>query len=84
MLLLNLWAEVGLRNGAMGELKSLIYKENVIPPSFPSTVLVKFDNYNGPTFYNTDLPLICPVSLASCTAEKSKNLNKPELNCDCK
>ena len=35
MLLLNLWAEVGLSNGAMGEVKSLVYKENVIPLSLP-------------------------------------------------
>ena len=30
---------------------------------------MKFDNYNRPTFYNTDLVSICPVSLASCTVE---------------
>ena len=56
-------------NGALGELESLIYKINVIPRSFPIAVSVKFNNYNGSTFYNTDLVLICPVSLASYTVE---------------
>ena len=35
MLLLNLWAEVGLSKSAMGDVKSLVYKENVIPLSLP-------------------------------------------------
>ena len=30
---------------------------------------MKFDNHNEPTFYNADLVVIVPVSLASCTAE---------------
>ena len=40
MLLLHLWAEVDLCNGAIEEVKSLIYKENVIPPPLPIAVLV--------------------------------------------
>ena len=70
MLLLNLRNKVDLWNGAMEEVKSLIYKKNIIPPSLPIAVLVKFDNYNGPTFYNVDLIPICPVSLASCAAKR--------------
>lgn len=30
---------------------------------------MKFDNYSGPIFFNTDLVPISPVSLASCTVE---------------
>ena len=69
ILFLNLRTKVDLWNGAMEEVKSLIYKKNIIPPSLPIAVLVKFDNYNGPTFYNVDLIPICPVSLVSCAAE---------------
>ena len=42
MLLLKLWAEVGLCNKAMGEVKRLIYQENIIPQSLLIAVLVKF------------------------------------------
>ena len=53
----------------MGELKSLIYKKNDVSPSFSIAVLVRFDNYNGSTLYNTDLVPLCPPSLGSCTVE---------------
>ena len=62
----NLWAEVGLCKEAMGEVKSLIH-------NLPVEALVKFDNCNGSTFYNTDLVLTCPVNLESCSVE----------NCEC-
>ena len=42
MFLRNLWAEVGLCNGAIEEVKSLIHKENVIPPSLLIAVFVEF------------------------------------------
>ena len=58
LLLLNLWAEFGLCNGATEEVRSLIYKNNIIPPSLPTAVLVKFDNYNKHTFCDADLVLI--------------------------
>ena len=77
MLLLYSWTEVGLCNGSMGEVKSLIYKENVIPPSLPIASLMKFDNYNGPTFYNTNFIHICPVSLASCAVENCERQQTP-------
>ena len=38
---------------------------------------MKLDNYNGSTFYNTDLVPICPVNLASCTVENCKRRQVP-------
>ena len=58
--------KVGLCKEAMGEVKSLIH-------NLPVEALVKFDNCNGSTFYNTDLVLTCPVNLESCSVE----------NCEC-
>ena len=55
----------------MGEVKILIYKENVILTIFflPIVVLVILGDYNGPIFYNTGIAQICPVRLVSCTVE---------------
>ena len=57
----------------MPKVKSLIYKEKVIQPSFPIAILRKFDKYN-PTFYNRDLITICPVSFASSAVENCEVL----------
>ena len=53
-----------------GRSKKFDLQKNIIPPSLPIAVLVKFDNYNGPTFYNVDLIPIYPVNLVSCAAER--------------
>ena len=49
MLTRNLWAKYGLCNGAMGVVKTVIYKDGQYPPSLPIDVLVVFENYKGPT-----------------------------------
>ena len=77
MLLLNLWTDVGLCNEAMGEVKSLIYKKNVIPSSSLIAVSVKFDNYSRLTFYNTDLFPKSLLSLTSGTVKNSKLQHAP-------
>ena len=59
----------------MPKVKSLIYKENVIQPCYSIAILRKFDNYN-PTFYNTDLITIWPVSFASSAVENCEVLWK--------
>ena len=43
----NLWAWYGLCNGAMGVVKTVIYKDGPYPPSLPIAVLVVFENYKG-------------------------------------
>ena len=61
----------------MREVKRLIYKENVIPQSFPTAVLARFDKYNEPIFYNTNLVPTCRVSLASFTDENCERRKVP-------
>ena len=71
MLITNLWVEVGLVNGAVGTVISIVY-ETGGPPDLPLAVLVKFDNYTGPTFSNQTVPIV-PVrrtwlsSASSCS-----------------
>ena len=49
MLTINLWASVGLCNGSTGTIIDIIYAENHAPPDLPIAVLVKFDDYCGPS-----------------------------------
>ena len=57
MLTMNLWASVGLCNGATGTIVDIIYQNNHQPPDLPIAVMV-------------DQPLcvpICPITVASQT-----------------
>ena len=50
MLAFNIWAEVGLCNGAFGIIEQIWLAENVGPPNLPIAVLVHFPSYSGPSF----------------------------------
>ena len=67
MLTLNLWTDVGLCNGATGTVIDFIYADNHQPPDLPQAVIVKFDNYKGPSIsksISSCLP-ICPITVTS-------------------
>ena len=49
MLRHNLWTEAGLVNGALGTVQDIIYKPGTRPGTLPAAVLVKFDQYTGPS-----------------------------------
>ncbi|XP_066915540.1 uncharacterized protein [Clytia hemisphaerica] len=54
MLTRNLWPDVGLCNGSLGIVKDIIFQRNLLPPSLPIAVIVKFDKYTGPSFFNEE------------------------------
>ena len=58
MLLTNLWKEKVLTNGVNGVVKYIVYDQNIRPPELPAFVLVKFDQYTGPTFLPNEEKLI--------------------------
>ena len=58
MLLKNLWKEKGLSNGAIGVVKYIVYDEGVQPPQLPKFVLVKFEQYTGPSFLPNEEKII--------------------------
>lgn len=67
MLTMNLWTEVGLCNGATGTIIDFIYANNHQPPDLPEAVIVKFDNYKGPSIsesISSCVP-ICPITITS-------------------
>ena len=65
MLMINLWVEAGLVNGAKGTIVRVVYHDGSQPPDLPIFVLVQFDNYIGPSFISDiskTVPII-PVTL---------------------
>ena len=71
MLTMNLWTDVGLCNGATGTVVDFIYANNQQPPDLPVSIIVKFDNYSGPSINDT-MPgyvPICPITVTSDTLD---------------
>ena len=65
MLTMNLWSMVGLCNGSTGTVVDIIFAESHNPPDLPIAVLVKFDNYCGPSFSN--MPFCVPIPPVTAT-----------------
>jgi ATP-dependent exoDNAse (exonuclease V), alpha subunit - helicase superfamily I member len=66
MLLRNLWTDVGLCNGALGTIHSIVYTKRQRPPLFPIAIMIQFDDsYRGPSFLQ-EIPNLVPVP--PCTA----------------
>ena len=66
MLTANLWTEGGLVNGSIGNIHDLIFVENG-PPSLPVAVLIRFDQYEGPSFTTPEGDRVVPISPIKCT-----------------
>jgi hypothetical protein len=43
---------LGLNNGTMGTVRSILYEQNTAPPQFPIAVVVEFPGYKGPAWIN--------------------------------
>ena len=75
MLTMNLWPEVGLCNGATGTVVHFIYQNGHRPPDLPLAVIVKFDNYRGPSFSQT-LPSCVPICPITASAHLSDGIHE--------
>ena len=52
---------LGLNNGAVGTVRSILYNEGMSPAnSFPVVIMVDFPNYKGPAFH-PDHPKCVPI-----------------------
>ncbi|XP_059076743.1 uncharacterized protein LOC131876007 [Cryptomeria japonica] len=60
MLISNLWIQVGLVNGSLGQIKSIVYDTDSKPPDLPKYVVVEFKNYSGPHWDNVN-PKFVPI-----------------------
>ena len=61
MLTMNLWPSVGLCNGSAGTVVDIIYKTSHQPPDLPIAVIIKFDDYIGPSISNK-IPSLVPIA----------------------
>ena len=71
ILTMNLWTDVGLCNGATGTVLDFIYANNQQPPNLPTAVVIKFDDYKGPSIIH-NIPAcvpICPITVTSYTLD---------------
>ena len=75
MLTMNLWPAVGLCNGATGTVIHFIYKNNHQPPDLPIAVIVKFDNYRGPSLSEA-LPSCVPICPVTASAQLSDGFHE--------
>ena len=72
MLISNLWVQVGLVNGAMGTVEAICYRSGG-PPALPLAVMVRFDNYSGPTLHDGTVPITpirCTWSNSGCQCSR--------------
>jgi ATP-dependent DNA helicase PIF1 len=51
MLTSYLWSEVGLVNGAPGEINSILYASSAALPNLPIAAIVRFEQYRGPSIF---------------------------------
>ena len=51
---------LGLNNGAVGTVRSILYQEGMGPNSFPEVIFVDFPGYTGPAFH-PDHPKCVPI-----------------------
>ncbi|XP_057852643.2 uncharacterized protein LOC131062916 [Cryptomeria japonica] len=68
MLSVNLWVETRLVNGALGQVKEIVYNGGEIPLELPLFVVVQFKNYIGPIWDHNipkNIPLV-PISRGLC------------------
>ncbi|XP_059075180.1 uncharacterized protein LOC131875163 [Cryptomeria japonica] len=58
MLIANLWIEVGLVNGSLGQIKMIVYDAGSKPPDLPKYVVVLFQHYTGPPWDAANLKYV--------------------------
>lgn len=58
MLRRNLCTEGGLVNGTIGTVQAIVYNNGVVPPKQPAYILVDFDSYKGPYFFQRFFPIV--------------------------
>ena len=59
----------GLCNGSTGKVVDIIYAQNYQPPDLPVAVIVKFDDYVGPSIAN--MKSCVPISPVTVTVDNS-------------
>ncbi len=77
MLCSNLWVDVGLVNGAIGTVAAICYESDHSPPDLPVAVMVRFDNYSGPTLPDGTVPITPLRRMWFATSKPCSRLQLP-------
>ena len=74
MLTMNLWPSVGLCNGSTGRVVDIIYQTHHQPPDLPIAVIVKFDNYVGPSICES--PSLVPIVPITVSVQSGTSIHE--------
>ena len=75
MLTMNLWPSVGLCNGSTGTVVDIIYMTPYKPPDLPVAVIVKFDNYIGPSI-SEKIPSLVAIAPVTVSAQNGNSVHE--------
>ncbi|XP_068675421.1 ATP-dependent DNA helicase pif1-like [Montipora foliosa] len=75
MLTMNLWPSVGLCNGSAGTVVDIIYKTSHQPPDLPIAVIIKFDDYIGPSISNK-IPSLVAIALVTISVYSGNSVHE--------
>ena len=75
MLTINLWTDVGLCNDATGTVVNFIYATNQQPSDLPIAVVVKFDDYTGPSICS-NIQQCVPICLITIISDTLGHVNE--------
>ena len=75
MLTMNLWPSVGLCNGSTGTIMDIIYTTPHKPPDLPVVVIVKFDNYIGPSI-SENIPSLVAIAPVDVSAQYGNSVHE--------
>lgn len=75
MLTMNLWPSVGLCNGSTGTIMDIIYTTPHKHPDLPVVVIVKFDNYIGPSI-SENIPSLVAIAPVDVSAQYGNSVHE--------
>ena len=67
---------MGLVNGALGTIVSICYQTGV-PPDLPLAMMIKFDNYCGPSLHDNAVPFVPLRRTWSCGGTRCSQMQLP-------
>lgn len=75
MLTMNLWPSVGLCKGSTGTVMDIIFIAPHKPPELPVAVIVKFDNYIGPSL-SEKIPFLVAIAPVTVSTQSNNSVHE--------
>ena len=68
----NLWSEAEFTNRARGTVRYILYKSEKKPPAIPQAVVVRFPQYWGPSFLESECQCLPITPITKTWTDKKK------------